>query len=209
MGSLLYPSVTPDRVDPRFVGADDRRADSIDDLVDLPHRGLALSLCCVAICGDDWGDRAQSRRGSYKSGQIARCARWAWVRAATSWLVSPALTPLIYEDTDLVFAQENGRPYDPSTITKEFKRLSRDAELRHVKLHGLRHGSASLMLAAGIPIEIVSKRLGHSSFAITHSTYSDLLEGVGRHAAEAAMGLVPRREKHAAPNLLPTPTDLP
>jgi integrase len=48
------------------------------------------------------------------------------------------------------------------------------------------------MLAAGVPVEIVSKRLGHSSIAITHARYSHLLEGVGRRAAEAAMGLVPR-----------------
>jgi hypothetical protein len=36
---------------------------------------------------------------------------------------------------------------------------------------------------------------GHSNINITHSTYSHLLEGVGRQAAEAAMGLVPRNPK--------------
>ena len=48
------------------------------------------------------------------------------------------------------------------------------------------------MLAAGVPIAVVSKRLGHSSIAITSDTYSHLLGGVGAHAAEAAAGLVPR-----------------
>ena len=48
------------------------------------------------------------------------------------------------------------------------------------------------MLAAGIPVEVVSKRLGHSSISVTTDIYSHLLEGVGRRAAEAAMGLVPR-----------------
>ncbi len=56
----------------------------------------------------------------------------------------------------------------------------------------MRHGSASLQLAAGIPIAVVSKRLGHSSIAITSDTYSHLLDGVGRQAAEAAAALVPR-----------------
>ena len=97
-----------------------------------------------------------------------------------------------YEDHDLVFSQENGRPLDPSHVTKLFCRLAAEAGLRRVRLHDLRHGSASLMLAAGIPVEVVSKRLGHSSISVTTDIYSHLLEGVGRRAAEAAMGLVPR-----------------
>ncbi len=66
-----------------------------------------------------------------------------------------------------MFAQENGRPYDPSKITKEFTRLARTAGVRRVRLHDLRHGSASLVLAAGVPVEIVSKRLGHANINIT------------------------------------------
>lgn len=88
--------------------------------------------------------------------------------------------------------RENGRPYAPSKITKEFTRLAREAGLRQVRLHDLRHEATALMLAAGIPVEVVSKRLGHSSIAITHGTYSHLLDGVGRNAAEAAMALAPR-----------------
>jgi integrase len=109
-----------------------------------------------------------------------------------------------YEDWDLLFCQENGRHYDASKITKNFTVLSREAGLRHVRLHDLRHGSASLMLAAGIPVEVVSKRMGHSRFAITHSTYSHLLEGVGRRAAEAAVNLVPRAPKLLRDNIVTT-----
>src|SRR5215207_11418080 len=86
-------------------------------------------------------------------------------------------------------------PYDPSAVTKTFTALVEDAGLHRVRLHDLRHGAASLMLSAGIPVEVVSKRLGHSSIGITLDTYSHMLEGVGRRAAEAAMGLVPRAAK--------------
>jgi integrase len=48
-----------------------------------------------------------------------------------------------------------------------------------VRLHDLRHGRASLMLAVGIDIALVSKMLGHSSITVTADTYSHLLEGVG------------------------------
>jgi hypothetical protein len=51
------------------------------------------------------------------------------------------------------------------------------------------------MLAAGVKVEVVSKRLGHTSINIMHSIYSNLRKGVGRSAAEAAMGLVPRSAK--------------
>lgn len=102
-----------------------------------------------------------------------------------------------YEDAGLVFSQENGRAYDPAKVTKTFSALVAEAGLRHIRLHDLRHGQASLMLAAGIPVEVVSKRLGHSSITVTMDTYSHLLEGVGRRAAEAAMGLVPRTNSPA------------
>lgn len=48
------------------------------------------------------------------------------------------------------------------------------------------------MLAAGVDMTVVSKRLGHSGIRITSDTYAHLLEGVGRQAAEAAASLVPR-----------------
>jgi integrase len=41
------------------------------------------------------------------------------------------------------------------------------AGLRRIRLHDLRHGHASLMLAAGVDMSLVSKRIGHSSQAIT------------------------------------------
>jgi integrase len=67
--------------------------------------------------------------------------------------------------------------------------------VRRVRLHDLRHGAASLRLAAGVDIGIVSKILGHSTIGITADTYSHLLEGVGREAAERAAALVPRAVK--------------
>ena len=95
----------------------------------------------------------------------------------------------------LVFTRENGSAWHPETVTKRFRDLTVEAGLRPVRLHDLRHGQASLMLAAGVPLAIVSKRLGHSSITITSDTYSHLLEGVGRQAAEAASGLVPRARR--------------
>ena len=100
-----------------------------------------------------------------------------------------------YNDHGLVFAREDGSPIPPGDATARFTRLRDELGLPRVRLHDLRHGQASLMLAAGVPIAVVSKRLGHSSISITSDTYSHLLEGVGQQAAEAAASLVPRTKK--------------
>jgi hypothetical protein len=56
-----------------------------------------------------------------------------------------------------------------------------------------RHVAASLALAAGVPMKVVSEQLGHSSIQITSDIYSSVLPQVAQAAAEAAADLVPRR----------------
>jgi integrase len=100
-----------------------------------------------------------------------------------------------YSDHGLVFAREDGGPVQPDHATKAFAELAAEAGLRHVRLHDLRHGRASLLLAAGVDIAVVSKVLGHSTIALTADTYSHLLAGVGRAAADAADALVLRQPR--------------
>jgi site-specific recombinase XerD len=92
----------------------------------------------------------------------------------------------------VVFAREDGSYVKPEVVSTTFHALVAAAGLRRVRLHDLRHGQASIMLAAGVDMTVVSKRLGHSGIRITADTYTHLLEGVGRQAAEAAAALVPR-----------------
>jgi len=97
-----------------------------------------------------------------------------------------------------VFCHEDGRPLHPEYVSRHFERLAFKAGLPPIRLHDLRHSHASPMLAADVPIDVVW--LGHSSRAITSDTYSHLLSGVGRAAAERAAALVPRQ----APNMIPS-----
>lgn len=100
-----------------------------------------------------------------------------------------------YVDHGLVFAREDGNPLALDAVTKRFRALVAETGLRPVRLHDLRHGAASLRLASGTDIAIVSKVLGHSSVSITSDTYSHLLAGVGKAAAEKAAALVPRNRR--------------
>ncbi len=113
-----------------------------------------------------------------------------------------------YIDHGLVFARSDGNPLPPEHVTKTFSALVRRTDLRPVRLHDLRHGAASLRLAAGVDIAVVSKQLGHSTIALTVDTYSHLLEGVGRDAAEKAMALVPREVREQSVSSWPSEATL-
>ena len=109
-------------------------------------------------------------------------------------------------DHGFVFAREDGSPIRPSWLTARFLELQDgvtvpvDPEkpegaqkpLRRVRLHDLRHGTASLMIAAGVDVAVVSKVLRHSTIKLTEDTYGHLLPGVGEAAAELRAGMIPR-----------------
>ncbi len=91
---------------------------------------------------------------------------------------------------DLVFANEKGKPVDPSTLTHNFGRIVRRAGL-NARFHDLRHSYASLMLAAGVHPKIVSEALGHSTVAITLDIYSHVTPGLQEAAAKQLDSLLP------------------
>ena len=103
-----------------------------------------------------------------------------------------------YEDHGLVFARANGAPLRPEYVTRRFVALTQTAGLRQVRLHDLRHGAASLMLAAGVPMAIVSKMLRHSSIGITVDTYGHLSEETARTASDAMAAALERAFETAA-----------
>ncbi len=71
-------------------------------------------------------------------------------------------------------------------------RLIAEAGLPPIRLHDLRHGAATLMLAADVDIKVVSDTLGHSDSRITRDIYQSVLDDLAREAAEAVVKLVPR-----------------
>ncbi len=97
----------------------------------------------------------------------------------------------------MVFTREDGSGYHPDFITYKFEKLVLKHGMPRISLHKLRHLAASLQLAAGVDIAIVSKRLRHSSIKITNDTYGHMIGTIGRQAAEAAAAIVPRRQKSA------------
>ena len=91
-----------------------------------------------------------------------------------------------------VFTREDGEALHPDQVFDLFERLAFQAELPPIRLHDLRHGAATLMLAAGADMKLVQALLRHSSITITSDTYTSVLPDVARQASAAAVALVPR-----------------
>jgi integrase len=82
----------------------------------------------------------------------------------------------------LVFANWDGTTRPPNGLTKEFALAMENIGLPHVTLRTLRHTHASQLITSGMDILTVSRRLGHSSPAITLTVYGHLLSPEDRAA---------------------------
>jgi integrase len=90
-----------------------------------------------------------------------------------------------WEDNDLVFANEVGKPIEPSNLRRRsFEPLLVKAKLPRIRFHDLRHSAATLLLSQGTHPKIVSERLGHSRVSITLDLYSHVTPTMQREAAE-------------------------
>ncbi|WP_328973042.1 site-specific integrase [Streptomyces sp. NBC_00239] len=97
-----------------------------------------------------------------------------------------------WTDSGRMFTQENGEWLHPGTLTDQFERLVELSGLPPIRMHDLRHVAASLMLAAGVDVKIVSETLGHSDSRITRDIYQSVMPKAARDAAEATAAMVPR-----------------
>ncbi len=95
-----------------------------------------------------------------------------------------------YHRDDLVFAMPNGMPVSPEAFGAAFKRLVERAKVARIRLHDLRDTHASLLAKAGVPIEVVSQRLGHSCIGVTVDRYVTVYRERDAAAAAAFARLV-------------------
>lgn len=89
-----------------------------------------------------------------------------------------------------VFSDRDGRPIHPHALSQAFERLVARADVPTIRLHDLRHTHATLLIKAGVPVKVVSERLGHASPGFTIDTYQHVLPGMQADAARIFEGLV-------------------
>jgi len=88
-------------------------------------------------------------------------------------------------DDALVFANADGSPLKPDSLSTLWYHLCRDMGLPKVGFHALRHTHASALIAAGLDVVKVSKRLGHSNPVVTLRIYAHLFKQDDSEAAKA------------------------
>jgi integrase len=95
-----------------------------------------------------------------------------------------------WEDHDLVFATKWGRPMHPENVNRAFGALCERAEVRRLRVHGMRHTCATLLLAQGVDARVVMEILGHSQIAVTMNTYTHVVSQLQAEAMAKMDGVL-------------------
>jgi integrase len=94
---------------------------------------------------------------------------------------------------DLVFARADGSPHPPDNLSRDWRRTVLSLKLPQVSFHALRHSHVSALVAAGLDVVTISRRIGHANSAVTLAVYAHVFAGANKDTAaalaiEAAMG---------------------
>ncbi len=100
-----------------------------------------------------------------------------------------------YHEHDLVFCRADGDPTHPDLFSQTFDRAVAKYGLPDITLHDLRHTHATLLLKAGVPVKVVSERLGHSNPAFTMTVYQHVIPGMQAEAAAVFSDLIASPEE--------------
>ncbi len=166
--------------------------------IDLPSRSITISTAIVQlgwkaefgepkseasgrVIALDGASTVVLRRQKRHQNELRASAGTAWV------------------EHELVCTERDGSPLHPAKLTDAFHSIADAAELPPVRLHDLRHGAATIMIAAGADLKVVQELLGHSTIAVTADTYAHVLPELARDTAEAAASIVPRNQPKNRP----------
>ena len=161
--------------------------------LDMKTRALTIARSIVETQGSTLIEKDtkthSSRRIALDSGSIAALAdqRNRCQRRAEACGVRLA-------DCALIFSADpaGGSPWVPNEVTKQFIRVRRAVGLNSVRLHDLRHFTATRLLSEGVPVRTVSGRLGHANAATTLGVYAHFVEESDRDAAEKIGSILTR-----------------
>jgi integrase len=194
------------------------------DMVDLALVIIGTGLRRSEVLGLAWGDISwDSRQITIRQVVIEHAGQWS-IRPGTKSIAGSRTIGIaadvvdalkrqqarvaewrlklgrFWHDHDLVFPALDGDPKAPAAVTKAFTRAARRAgwPAHSSPVHSLRHAAASHALAAGVDLAAISKRLGHSSVAVTAKVYLSAGQEQDRRAAEA-MAAIPRIKASRTP----------
>jgi hypothetical protein len=83
-----------------------------------------------------------------------------------------------------VFTTPTGGPLDPANLTRRFRSFHDRAELGRIRIHDLRHSTATLLLEQGVDLVVIEELLGHAHIGVTASVYAHVRLRLQRQAIE-------------------------
>jgi integrase len=163
------------------------------ELTGLAWSDVDLRTRRLHVRGDDDHDvksEDSDREIIIDQGTAGVLKAWRSVQRSERLSWGPAWT-----DTGRVFTREDGTPVRPGWVSERFGTLAARAGLPPVRFHDLRHGAASMQLAAGTPMKVVSEMLGHATMSFTADVYTSVSEELAESAATAIAAFVPRKNR--------------
>jgi integrase len=139
-----------------------------------PRLGCAV-LNCWAFAGSSSSIGRRSK--SFASWRVAQIEER--LAAGEKW-----------DDTGLVFTQATGAGMHPERVSRRFCLLRERAGLPAIRFHDLRHTYATLALQAGVPVKVVSERLGHKTTGITENLYLHVTPQMAEDAANTVANMI-------------------
>jgi integrase len=85
----------------------------------------------------------------------------------------------------LLFTTLDGRPLRPANVSSDWGEVAASIGMPEISFHGLKHTHASQLIASGVDIVTISRRLGHAKPSVTLAIYAHMFHTDDRKAAAA------------------------
>ncbi|WP_042374547.1 tyrosine-type recombinase/integrase [Streptacidiphilus neutrinimicus] len=89
-----------------------------------------------------------------------------------------------WRDNGYVFTRLDGHAIEPATLTRHFNALLREAHVRPIRFHDLRHSTATLLLEQGVELVVIKELLGHAHIGVTATVYAHVRLRLQRQAID-------------------------
>lgn len=199
-GKAKVPVVQPDQADRALVAAQGKRIETLlwfvtwtgvrigealalkwDD-VDL---GKATATIRAGSVGSDRTKTGRVRSVTLIPEVVQRLRDWKKAQTADRLKMGAGWA----NAANYVFVTGAGLPMDPHNCRRDLQRILRSEGLPTARpWHALRHGLAKRLLERGLPLQVVSAMLGHSSIRVTADTYGHVNPAVDQDALVKALG---------------------
>lgn len=150
------------------------------DEVDLKKARLSVNRGLVAVAYE-----LHESRGKTPNSRRAIDLDPTTIKVLTPWREwqSAEQEAAGVESDGWVFTNTDGKHVHPHSISQTFERIAARAGVPKIRLHDIRHPHGTLLIRAGVPVKVVSERLGHANPAFTIDTYQHVLPGMQAEAA--------------------------